>query len=464
MSTRPRRRLAAVHFDRLGREERALLRVVSPVILGHTLKVLVVDPAADGSELGLERLRERVAAGLDAEPRLRQRLRVTPLHVAPPAWVPAPDFVLERHVRSRGPVPPGAGALRDSIARAMTERLDPERPLWAIDLLSPLAGGGAAIVCRFHHVLADGRAAVRIMSHLLWSQPPPATPAATTWAPGSAELLGDELRYRFQQIREALASPFAHADEWRDRVRGFTLLRRVLRREFGSLPAPATALDARIGRRRDVAWAQIELEEAKRIGHLSHPRATVNDVLLAAIGGGLSAWLPANGARLRAKVPVSMHRGDEDAGIGIRDSFFFVDLAATVRDPIARLEAINAQTRVRKRTDAEMLDRFIADMRAIGPLSRPIERLAADPRAFTVEISNVPGPPEPVSVAGHRIRELLTFAEPAQRHALRIAAISLAGRIAVGLCSDPDVAPPLAELATAIERELEGLGQASGRS
>ena len=24
----------------------------------------------------------------------------------------------------------------------MTERLDPERPLWAIDLLGPLAGGG----------------------------------------------------------------------------------------------------------------------------------------------------------------------------------------------------------------------------------------------------------------------------------------------------------------------------------
>ena len=71
------------------------------MILGHALKVLLVEPAADGSELGLERLRERVAAGLDAEPRIRQRLRATPLHLAPPAWVPDPDFVLERHVRSR---------------------------------------------------------------------------------------------------------------------------------------------------------------------------------------------------------------------------------------------------------------------------------------------------------------------------------------------------------------------------
>ena len=115
---------------------------------------------------------------------------------------------------------------------------------------------------------------------------------------------------------------------------------------------------------------------------------------------------------------------------------------------------------MRKRTDAETLHRFIGDLRAVGPLSRPIERLVADPHAFTVEISNLRGPPGPISVADHPTRELLTFAEPAHRHALRITAISLAGRIAIGLCSDPDVAPPLGGLAAAIERELEGLGQA----
>jgi hypothetical protein len=246
-------------------------------------------------------------------------------------------------------------------------------------------------------------------------------------------------------------------DEWRDRVRGFALLRRVLWRELGGSPATTTPLDARIGRRREVAWAHVSLAAAKQIAHASHPRATVNDVLLAAIGGGFRAWLPPEGARLRARVPVSMHRAGEDPRIGNRDSFFFVDLAASERDPVARLKAIGAQTRVRKRTDAETLHRFIDDLRAVGPLSRPIERLVADP--FTVEISNLRGPPQPISVAGHPACELLTFAEPAHRHGLRITAISLAGRIAIGLCSDPDVAPPLGGLATAIERELEGLGR-----
>ena len=204
----------------------------------------------------------------------------------------------------------------------------------------------------------------------------------------------------------------------------------------------------------------MSLAAAKQIAHASHPRATVNDVLLAAIGGGLRAWLPATGARLRAKVPVSMHRAGEDPRIGNRDSFFFVELAASERDPGARLEAIGAQTRVRKRTDAETLHRFIDDLRAVGPLSRPIEGLVADPHAFTVEISNLRGPQEPISVVDHPARELLTFAEPAQRHALRITAISFAGRITIGLCSDPGVAPPLGGLAAAIVRELEGLGQA----
>jgi diacylglycerol O-acyltransferase / wax synthase len=457
MSARLRRPLAATRLERLRREDMAMLRVVSPVILGHTLKVLLVERAADGSELRLERLRERIAAGLDAEPRLRQRLRATPLHLAPPAWVPDPDFDLGRHVRSREPLSAGDEGLRESIAAAMTERLDPERPLWAIDLLGPLVGGRAAVVCRFHHVMADGRAAIRIMRHLLWSEPPPAPPPGSAPEPRPAELLADGLRYRSQQLRQALASPHAHVDEWRDRIRGFALLRRVLWRELGGSPATTTPLDARIGRRREVAWAHVSLAVAKQIAHASHPRATVNDVLLAAIGGGLRAWLPPEGARLRARVPVSMHRAGEDPRIGNRDSFFFVDLAASERDRVARLKAIGAQTRVRKRTDAETLHRFIDDLRAVGPLSRPIERLVADP--FTVEISNLRGPPEPISVAGHPACELLTFAEPAHRHGLRITAISLAGRIAIGLCSDPDVAPPLGGLATAIERELEGLGR-----
>ncbi len=435
-----------------------MLRVVSPAIVGNTLKVLLVERRADGVQLGLESLRERVAAGLDAEPRLRRRLRPTPLHIAPAAWVSDPDFSLARHVRSRAPLCAGEEGLRRSIAALMSERLDPDYPLWAIDLLGPLPDGGTAVVCRFHHVLADGRIAIRIMRHLLWSEPSPGPPAESAPEPRRAALLADGLRYRSQRLGEALASPLARPDEWRDRVRGLALLGRVLWRELGGSPASTTVLDARIGARREVAWALAPLAVARRVADAAHPEATVNDVLLAVIGGGLRAWLGPGDERLRAKVPVSMHRLGEDPRIGNRDSFFFVDLAASERDPHARLERIGAQTRMRKRTDAETLHRFLGDLRALGPLSRPIERLAADPHAFTVEISNLRGPPGPISVAGHPARELLTFAEPAERHALRIAAISLADQIAIGLCTDPDGAPPLAGLAPAIECELERLG------
>ena len=255
-------------------------------------------------------------------------------------------------------------------------------------------------MCRFHHVMADGRAAIRIMRHLLWSEPPPAPPAATRGAETGRASRG-RVAVPVAAAPRGARLPARPRGRMAGSGRGFALLRRVLWRELGGSPATTTALDARIGRRREVAWAQISLAAAKQIAHASHPRATVNDVLLAAIGGGLRAWLPAEGPRLRAKVPVSMHRAAEDPRIGNRDSFFFVDLAASVRDPGARLEAIGAQTRVRKRTDAETLHRFIDDLRAVGPLSRPIERLVADPHAFTVEISNLRGPPEPISVAGH---------------------------------------------------------------
>ena len=44
--------------------------------------------------------------------------------------------------------------------------------------------------------------------------------------------------------------------------------------------------------------------------------------------------------------------------------------------------------------------------------------------------------------------------EIAPHHALRVSAISFAGRIAIGLCADGDAIPELPELAKSVERSL----------
>jgi diacylglycerol O-acyltransferase / wax synthase len=59
------------------------------------------------------------------------------------------------------------------------------------------------------------------------------------------------------------------------------------------------------------------------------------------------------------------------------------------------------------------------------------------------------------------VQRLCSVAEPAQRHALRISAISCAGTVGIGLCTDPDALGGIAELAEAIDAALAELGEAA---
>ena len=72
--------------DALSPDDARILSVESPVVMGHTLKLNVLDP---GPPLDLDELRAAVAARLDAEPRATQRVDTSGPE---PRWVLAADF------------------------------------------------------------------------------------------------------------------------------------------------------------------------------------------------------------------------------------------------------------------------------------------------------------------------------------------------------------------------------------
>jgi hypothetical protein len=79
-------------------------------------------------------------------------------------------------------------------------------------------------------------------------------------------------------------------------------------------------------------------------------------------------------------------------------------------------------------------------------------------------VSNVPGPREPVSVLGEPVVQLHSLAEIGERHALRVSAMSLAGQLCFGLCSDPHLVDELQLMAHGIEAEAEALLAAAAAS
>jgi hypothetical protein len=171
------------------------------------------------------------------------------------------------------------------------------------------------------------------------------------------------------------------------------------------------------------------------------------------------------------KVPVSLHAlpppepppgtppsGGDPAQPGNRDSFFCLDLPLGSADPLERLAAIRRTTRARKQGhDAQHVDALMRELAHSPRLSRFAEHVLAHPRSFALNVSNVPGPRRPICVLGVPVRALYSLAEIGERHALRVAVVSLAGTLNVGLVADPTLLADVGDLAAGMQAEAAEL-------
>lgn len=398
--------------------------------MGHTLKLVVFEPGA--GPLDIDALRTRVDDRLPSQPRARQRVDTSGDR---PRWVDATDFDIRDHVRRY----PSDCATRDdlwaAVSTLMSHHLDHERPLWTLDVIGPLDDGREAIAARIHHAMADGIAGVRLLHDVLWDPQPE--------APSTAAAPGVKTEQREARLTELEHMPAA------------------LRRELGHLGS-ASPLDRPITGSRELAFSVATLAEMKAIGAALPQPATVNDVLLAIIAGGLREWLGTT-PHLRAQIPVSLHHRDESTGgAGNRDSFINVDLPLDHDDPMKRLDLIRAQTSVRKqRDDAQELYDLLHALGRMPRIGEAVQRLADSSREFSLSISNVPGPAAAIAVDGRRVENLFSSSEPGAHHALRISAISCAGTVGIGLCADPTALPGMGALAKAIDGSVSELRDAA---
>jgi WS/DGAT/MGAT family acyltransferase len=437
--------------ERLSQDDAQILRLESPAIKGHTGKVLIVAPGSDGRALSVKRLRDQVGERMAAFPRLSQRVEERRLGLGRPAWVDAPGLDLDWHLAEPDHADPLSDEeLRRAVGDLLSERLDHTRPLWRFDAL-PLTGERTALVGRIHHAMADGVSAIRLVSGLLWDPDTDAPLHPAGEAPAERSKPGSP-------AGSARPAGAAEAREARIVVRLPGALWRELR------PGADSDLDRHIGLAREVAWTTFPLVRLKRIEHGAGDGVTVNDVVLAVVAGGLRRWMGGgNGSPhdLRVQCPVCLHAREEaEAQLGNRDSFMNLDLPISEPDPAARLRMINTETSERKLDhDADTLYAFFHALGRFRPLYRGVTRLTSGPREFALSVSNVPGPRQRPLMLGHAIEQFSSFAEPADRHALRVSILSLGGELAFGLCSDPEAITGLDGLRGALADsigELEG--------
>jgi hypothetical protein len=116
-----------------------------------------------------------------------------------------------------------------------------------------------------------------------------------------------------------------------------------------SWQAPHSILNGHISRNRRFATQLYPLERLKTIG--TKHGATVNDVALAIIGGGLRAFLDELGELperpLVAFLPVNV-RPKDDVGGGNAVGTILVTMGTDIVDPVERLDAITVSTKASK--------------------------------------------------------------------------------------------------------------------
>ena len=386
-------------------------------------------------------------------PPLRQLLYRPRLGLGWPLWVDAPAFNLADHIRVRAVAAPGDQAqLLAACQELARQRLDTARPLWELWLLPGLPDRQVGALLRLHHTIADGAAGVAAFGALLDLTADAPTPVAPPWTPipipTSSELLRDNLRRRGRELRRGW-SGLAHP---RRTLRRAQRARPAWREVLADRPAPRTSLNRPVGADRRLAIIRGRLDLTKQLAH-AH-QAKVNDVVLAAVTGGLRELLGARGEDVRglvqrAMVTISEHQ--EQPGQGNKPGWMMVSLPLDEPDPVRRLELIAAQTAARKhkaRPEAGSgIFRFVAGQRVWY-------RLFPRQRSVNLVVSNVPGPPVPLYLADARLLEVFPMMPPMGNLTLVVAVLSYAGQLNL-TAADRDGCPDVEVFAQGVRSSLE---------
>ncbi len=404
---------------------------------------------------------------------LRRVLREAPLDLGHPMWAEAPALDLDAHIQKRGlPAPGSLTQLWKLVADLHAEPLPRDRPLWQFVVIEGLASGELVLYSKIHHALLDGQGGAALAQALLDVQPvktgrSPASmhDSASVRAPRRRDLASTALRASAQQFAKLMRELPMTLKLASDAARGASGL--ISRLRDSVMLAPRTPFNAQVGPQRSFAVASLPLDAVKQVAR--HYGASVNDVVLTLCASALRDYLLRRKAlpdrALIAAMPVSL-RAVGNAEINNQVSMVQCALATDIADPVERLRTITTATGQLKRQVASFRGLIPTDFPGLAaPIwasglsrlwarGRIAERL---PPLANLAISNVPGPPVPLYLAGAKVLHYFPASIVTHGLGLNITVNSYAGWLEFGLVACKDIAPKLDTLASGLTRALNTL-------
>jgi diacylglycerol O-acyltransferase / wax synthase len=431
-------------------------------------------------------LRKHMASRLPLAPPLRRRLWMMPMNITNPVWVDAePD--LTKHIvelklpARRAKKASDMAALEKLVGQLHVQLIDRRRPLWkfhVVEGLAPDANGRkrVAMYTQLHHAAVDGQAAVALASAILDLTPEPAArdikPSAREkrFKLSMVEMISGAITSEVQQITQLIRSLPATAGSLGSAATQMAGRSELVtgRKKTGSLGlAPRMALNEPVTAGRAFAAVTLPLAELKAIG--KQHGATLNDIVL---------WLCSTAMRTHyqakrelpkksmvAAVPVSL-RAKGDTSADNQASMTLLSLGTNVADPVKRLTHIKAATKSMKATLGKVKSVLPTDFPSIGvswiaQASSALYKRATGsdkiPSVANVAISNVPGPPVPLYLAGAKMLTNYPCSIVTHGMGLNITVQSYDQSYDFGLMADAKAMPDVRKLGDAISAAFEAL-------
>ncbi|MCC7446987.1 MAG: wax ester/triacylglycerol synthase family O-acyltransferase [Anaerolineae bacterium] len=412
-------------------------------------------------------------------PFYRQRVVQAPLNLGQPTWMFDPDFHIGNHVSHIQLDPPGTEEqLRQLAGHLVSGMLDRSKPLWEITLISGLEGDRSAIFFKIHHCMVDGLAAIELFTILVDFTPEvkPLQPKPLydpQELPTPVEMIFDAIRRDIPnklnllgKIQHDLNNLGAIMSDKEKRRRTFigaaTLLNDNLQ------PIKKLTINGPNTGQMTLAWSEFSLEDIKAIR--GSCGGSVNDVMLALLGGAVEGYLQNHGGAnhqkfLRALVPVSMRQENEKGEFGNRISVLPIDIPFEVKDPLERLHRVTEYTQIMKTSGLSTGLDIALTLPSFAPsITQPLVWKVA-PVAFALLAhtwcTNVAGPSIPMYVLGHQMLHSYGYFPLNPSNGLASVISSYNQHISMTLIADAGIIPDVTELKRHLDDTFNALRKAA---
>lgn len=466
-------------MEQLSGQDASFVYLETPTTPMHIGSVGIYDPStAPNGFVRFKDILRHVESRLDKARSFRQKLVRVPFDLDHPYWVEDANFDIEYHIRHMAlPKPGDWRQLCIQVARLHARPMDLNKPLWEFNVIEGLDNipgippGSFALLSKVHHAAIDGMSGVELSVAVHDIEPKAVEEnVRSDWKPESNPALGEML---FRTWLNSVKQPVRFAQTLANTIPGVARLGKEIAGGDVSLKnakmAPQTKLNGKVSSHRVWDGAVFQLADIRAIKDRLEG-ATVNDVILAIIGGGLRKYLQAHDdlpkQSLAAMAPISVRAEGEKGALGNLVSAMLVPLGTHIEDPAERLRFIHKETKNSKAMTNAVGARTLTDYSQFMPAAlaglaaRLYTRLGVSnlhSPVFNVVATNVPGPRVPIYFAGAKLVRMMGTGPVFDGMGMINAIYSYGSDIAISFTADRDMVPDPAVYAAALQEAFEEL-------